>query len=171
MRHVEKMVIGVLLGCSPAYAETGKAVLKPTAEGSSIAGSAQFTDSAEGLKVLVSISQAPPGKHGLHIHQFGSCEDGAKAAGGHYNPDNVMHGFLVTDGFSKAHAGDFGNIEVGPDGTGRLELTIPGLNLAGGKHTIGGRAVVLHEKPDDFGQPTGNAGGRIGCGTIAITSD
>jgi hypothetical protein len=28
--------------------------------------------------------------------------------------------------------------------------------------------VVLHEKADDFGQPTGNAGGRIGCGTIQL---
>jgi Cu-Zn family superoxide dismutase len=29
--------------------------------------------------------------------------------------------------------------------------------------------VILHEKEDDFGQPTGNAGGRIGCGVIHST--
>ena len=29
-----------------------------------------------------------------------------------------------------------------------------------------GRAIIVHEKQDDGGQPTGNAGGRIGCGLI-----
>jgi Cu-Zn family superoxide dismutase len=29
----------------------------------------------------------------------------------------------------------------------------------------------VHEKADDFGQPTGNAGGRVGCGVIAVTGD
>jgi Cu-Zn family superoxide dismutase len=29
-----------------------------------------------------------------------------------------------------------------------------------------GRAIIVHAKKDDGGQPTGNAGGRIGCGVI-----
>jgi Cu-Zn family superoxide dismutase len=29
-----------------------------------------------------------------------------------------------------------------------------------------GRAIIVHEKADDGGQPVGNAGGRIGCGVI-----
>jgi Cu-Zn family superoxide dismutase len=36
---------------------------------------------------------------------------------------------------------------------------------------VGGRAIILHEKMDDFSQPTGNAGGRIGCGTIIVTGN
>jgi Cu-Zn family superoxide dismutase len=34
---------------------------------------------------------------------------------------------------------------------------------------VAGRAFVLHEKADDFGQPVGNAGSRIGCGPIVLT--
>lgn len=163
--------MSIAVGCAPAWAETGKAVMHGTVEGSKISGTAGFTDSAEGLKVSVQVANVPPGKHGFHIHQFGSCGDQGKAAGGHYNPDGVQHGFLPKDGFAAAHAGDFGNLEVAPDGTGTLALTIPGLHLTADKHAIAGRAVILHENPDDFSQPTGNAGGRIGCGVILINPD
>jgi Cu-Zn family superoxide dismutase len=56
---------------------------------------------------------------------------------------------------------------VGPDGTGYLTLTLPGLTLGGPEHDVLSRAVILHERADDFGQPTGNAGDRIACGVIA----
>ena len=159
----------ILVSCGTVWAETGKAVIRGTAEGSAIAGTATFTDTPGGLQVAVQVTNILPGKHGFHIHQYGSCDDVGKAAGGHYNPDGVKHGFLPTDGFAGAHAGDLGNLEVGTDGSGKAELTLPGLRLSGGKYTVGGRAVVLHEQVDDFSQPTGNAGGRIGCGVIAIT--
>lgn len=171
MKRLSGMLVLVLVGCRVAFAETGKVIIRGTAEGSVIAGTATFTDTSDGLQVSVQVTNIPPGKHGLHIHQYGSCDEMGKAAGGHYNPDGVKHGFLPTDGFAGAHAGDLGNIEVGADGAGKLELTLSGLRLSGGKYTVGGRAVVLHEKVDDFGQPTGNAGGRIGCGVIAITGD
>jgi Cu-Zn family superoxide dismutase len=31
-----------------------------------------------------------------------------------------------------------------------------------------GHAVIVHGDPDDFGQPLGNAGARIGCGIIEL---
>ncbi len=171
MRRLGGILVLVVLGCRVAFAETGEAVIHGTAAGSAIAGTATFTDTPDGLQVSVQVTNVQPGKHGLHIHQYGSCDDVGKAAGGHYNPDGVKHGFLPTDGFTDAHAGDLGNIDVGADGSGKLELTLSGLRLSGGKYTVGGRAVVLHEQVDDFGQPTGNAGGRIGCGVIVITGD
>ena len=158
-----------LLGLSVAKAEMGVAAIKGTAPDSTISGTAALVDTPEGLKVSVNVSNVPPGTHGFHIHEFGSCEDTGKAAGGHYNPMNSPHGMIMKDGSKKAHAGDLGNIEIGADGTGKLEAVIKGVTLSNGKETVGGRAIILHEKADDFGQPVGNAGGRIACGPIVIT--
>ena len=152
-----------------AFAATGVAVLEGTKEGSDLSGRVTLTDTPEGLKISADFENVPPGKHGFHIHETGSCAEGGNAAGGHYNPDGVPHGLLTKDGFEHAHAGDFGNVEIGPDRTGRFEAVLHGLTLEGGKYNVAGRAFILHEKADDFGQPTGNAGGRIGCGKIELT--
>ena len=64
------------------------------------------------------------------------------------------------------HAGDLGNMTVGADGSGSLMIQSSELSLEG-SNSILGRAIIIHEKSDDFvTQPTGNAGGRIGCGVI-----
>ena len=164
---------GIVMGLfsSGAFAETGKAVIQATADGSSVRGTAVLADTPAGLQVSVSVTGVAPGKHAIHIHQYGTCDDHGSAAGSHFNPSNVTHGFLPTDGLAKAHPGDLGNLEVGPDGSGTLSLTLPGVSLTGSKYSVAGRAIVLHEKVDDFGQPTGNAGSRIGCGAIVITKD
>ena len=168
------VVGGVLVGMSgvSGFAETGKAAIQGTVEGSTVSGTATVVQTPAGVQVAVQVSGVAPGKHGLHIHQYGDCADQGNAAGGHYNPSNAPHGFLPSDGPERAHAGDFGNLEVGADGTGQLTLTLPpGVALTGGPHSVAGRAVILHEKPDDFGQPTGNAGGRIGCGPILLVKE
>ena len=171
MKTLMRIAMLVLMAAAPAFAESGKAVLRGTTEGSSVSGTAVLTDTPEGLKITISVEHVAPGQHGLHVHQFGRCDDGGQAAGGHYNPDGVKHGYLPNDGFEQAHAGDLGNIEVGDDGTGSLELIVPNLRLSGGRYTVGGRSIILHDKVDDFGQPLGNAGSRIGCGAIVVTSD
>jgi Cu-Zn family superoxide dismutase len=67
----------------------------------------------------------------------------------------------------KRHAGDLGNIEIKADGTGDLALTSDMITVKPGPNSVVGRAVVFHEKADDLTtQPTGNAGGRLGCGVI-----
>jgi Cu-Zn family superoxide dismutase len=157
--------------CWVASAETGRAVIQGISEGSSVSGTATLADTPEGLMVSIRVAGVAPGQHGWHIHEFGGCGDGGNAAGGHYNPAGVPHGFLPKDGLAKAHPGDLGNIEVGPDGSGALTVTLPGVMLQSGTYNVAGRAIILHEKMDDFGQPTGNAGGRIGCGPILITTD
>jgi superoxide dismutase, Cu-Zn family len=164
------MVVSVMaLSVSSSWADKGKAVLQGTKTGVPVQGTAMLEDTAQGLKIDLKITQAPAGEHAFHIHEFGSCDDEAKAAGSHYNPANHPHGNTIKDGVGKAHAGDFGSIKVDAKGQGALQATIPGLALSRGEMTVAGRAFVLHEKVDDFSQPTGNAGGRIGCGAIVIT--
>ncbi len=173
---MKKLFIAFLAAASvaavrPASAdtvETGTAHLRGTAPGSTLEGKITFQETAEGLKVTGTVRNASPGKHGFHVHQFGDCADSGKAAGDHYNPDGVHHGHLLKDGLLQAHAGDLGNFEVGADGSGSYEALVPGLTLSGGKYSVGGRAVVFHEKVDDFAQPAGNAGARSACGEIVL---
>lgn len=150
-------------------AAMAKAVMKGTAPDSTIEGVVALMETPEGLKVEAHISNVPdPGEHGFHIHENGSCEDMGKAAGGHFNPGKVDHGLLPKDGHSHAHAGDMGNIIVDENGHAHLSVTLPDVGLVNGKYNVAGLTVILHEKKDDFGQPVGNAGGRIACGIIEV---
>ena len=133
--------------------------------GSSLSGSAKLTETAEGVKVELTIEHAPPGEHGAHVHEKGDCSapDGS-SAGGHFNPSSHPHALPASD---PRHLGDLGNIEVGADGTGKIEIVAPGANLKDGDpNSFVGKAIIVHEKKDDGGQPTGNAGGRTGCGVV-----
>lgn len=170
MKKMTVLISVLMFMAGQAYAATAAALIKGTAEGSSVNGVATLQDTAEGLKMDIEIAGAPAGLHGIHIHENGSCADMGNAAGGHFNPDHVMHGMVTKDGLTAAHAGDMGNIEISAGGSGTLSMVIPGVTLTGGKYNVEGKAIILHEKQDDFGQPTGNAGGRIGCGLIEIQS-
>ena len=134
--------------------------------GSQLTGTATFTDVDGGVKVVVQVAGAPPGKVATHIHETGDCSaPDAKSAGGHFNPEHHQHALPPS---GERHLGDLGNIEVGPDGKGTLEIVVKGANLKpGDPNSYLGRAIIVHEKVDTGEQPTGNAGGRIGCGVIA----
>ncbi|MCR4337463.1 MAG: superoxide dismutase family protein [Candidatus Omnitrophica bacterium] len=161
------------IGVFPAVAgdnDEGIANIKGTSVDSQLSGVVSLKEVAEGVKVDVKLSNVPnPGPHGFHIHEKGSCEDAGNAAGGHYNPREMPHGLANKD--EMAHAGDMGNIIIDENGEGFLETILPGVTLRDGDHNLEGRAIILHEKADDFGQPTGNAGGRIGCGIIEVTKE
>jgi len=140
--------------------------IKGTQPDSEIIGTAQFIQTKKGVTAIVHVhGVTPSGKRGFHIHENGSCEDGGKAAGGHYNPAGVKHGYLPKDGVHGAHAGDMGNINIDESGTGKTKVELPGLTIFD-ENSVVGKAIIVHEKEDDFGQPTGNAGERIACGVI-----
>ena len=141
------------------------AVIEP-ASNSKVTGTVTFTKSGDEVKVVADLSGLTPGTHGFHIHEFGDCSaPDATSAGGHFNPEKHQHGAPTA---SDRHAGDLGNIEADASGKAHLELTDKELKLSGDESIIG-HAVIVHEKADDLKtQPTGNAGGRVGCGVIGI---
>ncbi len=144
------------------------AVLHPTA-GQHCQGVVRFTQNGDSVKVVADLEGLAPGqKHAFHVQQYGDCTapDGM-SAGGHYNPEGHQHGLLNTE---KRHAGDLGNVQADSEGKAHYEITVANLSILGPKNPILGRAVIVHAKPDDGGQPVGNAGARIGCGVIGVAN-
>jgi Cu-Zn family superoxide dismutase len=105
------------------------------------------------------------GKHGFHVHEFGDCSmaDGV-CAGGHFNPTGSPHG---SPDAAKRHVGDFGNLTADESGKATYKR-VDKLITFSGPNSIIGRSIIVHAAPDDFSQPSGNAGARIGCGVIGI---
>lgn len=133
--------------------------------GSKLAGSGTLTETSEGVTVSLALENVPPGDHGAHVHEKGDCSaPDASSAGSHFNPTSHPHALPES---SPRHLGDLGNINVGADGKGTIDIVAPGANLKpGDPSSFLGKSIIIHEKKDDGGQPTGNAGGRIGCAPI-----
>lgn len=158
-------LVAATVSAVPPDAATATATIE-SKSGSKVTGKATFTELPSGeTKVEVWIENATPGPHGLHVHETGDCSSpDAKSAGGHFNAEGNPHAGPRDD---KRHNGDLGNIAVGADGKGHLEITVKNLTVKPGPDSVMGKAVVFHEKTDDFKtQPTGDAGGRFGCGVI-----
>ena len=156
---------GAAASAVPPDAATATAKIE-SKSGSKVTGKATFTElPSGGTKAEVWIENATPGTHGLHIHEKGDCSaPDATSAGGHFNAAGNPHAGPADP---KHHNGDFGNIEIGADGKGHLEITSDLLTVKPGPNSVVGKAVVFHEKADDLKtQPTGNAGGRFGCGVV-----
>lgn len=122
--------------------------------------------------VKVRVTGLTPGKHGFHLHEFGDTTNGCMSTGPHFNPNGLTHG-APEDGVR--HAGDLGNIVAGSDGIAEATIVDTQIPLSGPNAVIG-RALVVHELEDDLGKgghelslTTGNAGGRLACGVVALT--
>jgi len=101
------------------------------------------------------------------VHEFGDCTaPDFSSAGSHYDPAQTKH--HGTPDEKMRHAGDMGNIQADANGKAHYELTLEGATIDGAQAPVLGRAVIVHANPDDFSQPVGNAGGRIGCGVIGL---
>lgn len=137
---------------------------KPGAE---TAGTVRFIQTEDGVLIAAVLSGLPEGKHGIHLHEKGVCaEPDFKSAGEHFNPTNQPHACPPDE---KRHAGDLGNIVVDADGNGRFELKTNMLTLDTGASSVVGRAVIIHDMPDDcVAQPSGDAGMRIACAVVQM---
>ena len=143
---------------------TAEATLASTQPG--IGGTVRFAEEpgGGGVRVVADVTGVPAGKHGFHIHEKGDCSaPDYTSAGAHFNPTGAVHACNPTE---PRHSGDFGNVEVGPNGTGHMEMTDSNLTFDD-PNSIVGKAVVLHAGEDDCKtQPSGNSGDRIACGVI-----
>lgn len=127
-------------------------------------GTAMFTQKGKNVEMDMNVYKLTPGIHAVHIHEFGDCSStDAKSAGGHWNPAKDEHGKWDSGHF---HMGDIGNLVADKTGTARLIFKTDKwcLGCADESKNIIGKAIVIHSDKDDFHtQPTGNAGGRVGC--------
>jgi Cu-Zn family superoxide dismutase len=184
--------IGVFVGASAALLAAGvlgafgsaKDAAKVTASSAfanisgpgGIKGKVTFRQTGTGplspVEITATVQNLPPGKHGMHIHEVGSCVGPSFAsAGGHFDPG--PNGNSSPDGNHPFHAGDLPNL----DAKGSIGLAIL-VYLSGNRFTLDngpsglfdadGSAVIIHASPDQFttGVPGGAGGGRIACGVI-----
>jgi Cu-Zn family superoxide dismutase len=130
-------------------------------------GSATFTQDGDETSAVYEVAYpGATGMHGIHVHETGECTPpDFTTAGGHFNPAGAEH---AAPGIEPRHAGDFGNIDLGDAGNGRLELTTGLVTVEDGPSSVVGKSVILHAGEDDgTTQPTGDAGARLACGVVA----
>lgn len=133
--------------------------------GSSVSGTAQFTQSGDKVFARVEVSGLTPGQeHGFHIHEKGDCSaPDAMSAGGHFNPTGKPHG--PQDG--EHHGGDLPALKADAQGKAVARFSVTGVTVAPGPTSIVGRSLIVHKDADDYKtQPTGNSGARLACGVI-----
>jgi superoxide dismutase, Cu-Zn family len=131
-----------------------------------VRGVLRFTQKGDTVRIRGMVRGLAPGEHGFHVHEFGDVsgrKDG-KSTGGHYNPGETKHG-KPSD--KERHVGDLGNITADADGVAKVDITDDVISLNGPQSIIG-RSILIHAGADDYGQPTGNAGARVGFGVIGI---
>ncbi|KAG0169530.1 hypothetical protein DFQ28_003608 [Apophysomyces sp. BC1034] len=87
-----------------------------------------------------------PGKHGVHIHEYGDISRGWMSTGDHFNPTNEDHG---------DHVGDLGNVEVGVNGWGDLVVESSRIRV----FDIIGRSMVITEDEDLCSKTSSSQGG------------
>lgn len=153
-------------GAPPPKKLVATATLEPRS-GSTVTGTVTFLQKKENVKVVIQLAGATPGDHAVHIHEKGDCSaPDATSAGSHFNPEHKDHGDMMS---AMHHPGDFGNVTIGADGTGTKSFTTQAFTLAPGQLlSVNALSVIVHEKVDDFSQPTGNAGARQACGVITL---
>ncbi len=160
-----------VLGCAGGGRASGGSASADLRDASGkTVGTARLTEAEPGggPRLELEVRGLPPGEHGVHIHETGTCEPpDFESAGGHYNPESRQHGDENPAG---PHAGDLPNMTVSADGSGTLEETVERVTLSDGPHSLfddDGSTLVVHAGPDDYRtDPAGNSGDRVACGVI-----
>ena len=151
---------------------TAAATLKAP-DGTAI-GTVNFRQAATGVLIMADMNDLAPGGHAFIIHEVGACDPDFSAAGDHFNPEDTEHGFIHSawkrGESSGGHSGDLPNIYAASDGSARADFFTEGITLdTGQSHSIfddDGSAIIVHEKPDAYGEEESDTGSRLACGVI-----
>lgn len=174
MRLFLTSTAALLLAAASAGAATVRAKLAlATADGPGRdVGSVTFKDAPGGARIVVRLHDLPPGAHGFHVHDKGSCAPGpdktgkiipAGAAGGHYDPE-MTGKHAGPEGLG--HQGDLPVLQVDDAGRAKLEVTAPHIASVA---TLAGHALMVHVEGDTYSDepaPLGGGGARLACGVI-----
>jgi Cu-Zn family superoxide dismutase len=140
--------------------------LQPT-KGNQASGKLSIVAEKDGVRISGTIQGLQPNsEHGFHVHEKGDCSaPDASSAGGHFNPGAQAHG---NPSAAVHHLGDAPSVHADAKGVAAVDVKVNGATLGTGESSdVSGKAVVVHEKADDYTtQPSGNSGGRIACGVI-----
>jgi Cu-Zn family superoxide dismutase len=134
-------------------------------------GTVTISDSPGGAVFALALKGLPPGVHGFHVHEHGSCAPTvtngqtvpAGAAGGHLDPA-ATHKHEGPAG--SGHLGDLPALRIAQDGTADQTLTAPRITDIG---MLKGRTLMIHAGGDNYSDqpaPLGGGGARIACGVI-----
>src|SRR5215831_21408467 len=166
-------IVILLVGGGVAHAAKSVKVdmkfITPDGVGKS-AGTVTLKESKEGVTLEPKLKGLPPGEHGLHLHENGSCEaaekDGKKVAGqgagGHFDPDATKAHKGPAGG---GHKGDLPKLDVSEKGDASGKLEAKGLKLA----DLEGNSLMIHAGGDNYNdtpKPNGGGGDRIVCGVV-----
>ena len=139
-----------------------------------VMGTVTFRQAATGVLVMAEVKGLAPGGHAFIIHEVGSCSPDFDAAGDHFNPEETEHGFIHPNWrrgeATGGHGGDLPNIYAASDGSARADFFTEGIILdSGPRQSVfddDGSAIIVHEKPDAYGEEESDTGARVACGVI-----
>ncbi|MDR7267796.1 Cu/Zn superoxide dismutase [Pelomonas saccharophila] len=135
-------------------------------------GTIRVEETAYGLAFHPQLAGLPPGLHGFHFHENGSCAPStaangnvvlAGAAGGHFDPKAAKH---HGEPWGDGHLGDLPPLYVNADGQATQPVLAPRLMKLS---DIAGRALMLHVGGDnhaDHPAMLGGGGARLACAVV-----
>lgn len=139
-----------------------------------VKGEVLFYQRKNGVVIVATFTQLPPGKHGFHIHRSGDLRgEGCKLACDHWHKGRAVQHGGPPSAEGPRHTGDLGNIElVGKEV--KTEYFLRGIIV----EELYGRSLIVHADEDDYGmgthedsKTTGHSGARIACSIIGRTAE
>ena len=136
-----------------------------------VIGTVTVSPGAHGATLTTDLRGLPPGPHGFHVHENGSCDPAtangqlvpAGAAGGHLDPAHTGHHEGPT------HDGHLGDLPVlTADASGRAAQTLDAPRITD-LQAIKGHALMIHAGGDNYSDTPaalGGGGARIACGVL-----